>query len=134
METVSPGGPFSFDHRFRRTNGRTERVYSATAKLTRAELDKLTALAASQGKSVSEWTRDTLLAAAAPVRTEPDLLLVELVATRSLIINMLQMIGRNMPITEVEYAKLFGAVQEAKRRVAGEVVDEYSRRNPAKER
>ena len=119
MDLISQPNPFSFEERLGRSKGRTGRVFSANVKLTRSELERLLAQAAGQGKALGEWARDTLLAAAVPTRTEPDLLLVELVATRSLIINMLKMIGKNMPITEVEYAKLFGAVQEAKQRVAG---------------
>ena len=59
--------------------------------------------------------------------------LVELVATRMLLVNMVKMLGQSLPITEAEYAKLNTQVQTAKRRVASELADQTKRLNTGKE-
>lgn len=116
----------------RRSRGRTGRVFSVNSKLTEQELRALENASAQQGKSVSEWAREVLIEAAR--QTGPDVVLVELVATRMLLVNMVKMLGQSLPITEPEYAKLNSQVQTAKRRVAGELAEQTKRLNSGKER
>lgn len=106
-------------------------MFSVNSKLTEQELRDLEKASAQQGKSVSEWAREVLIDAAR--QTGPDVVLVELVATRMLLVNMVKMLGQSLPITEAEYAKLNTQVQTAKRRVASELADQNKRLNTGKE-
>ena len=120
-----------FETSLRRSRGRTGRVFSINSKLTEQELRDLEKASAQQGKSVSEWAREVLIDAAR--QTGPDVVLVELVATRMLLVNMVKMLGQSLPITEAEYAKLNSQVQTAKRRVANELAEQTKRLNTGKE-
>ena len=106
-------------------------MFSVNSKLTEQELRALEKASAQQGKSVSEWAREVLIDAAR--QTGPDVVLVELVATRMLLVNMVKMLGQSLPITEAEYAKVNTEVQTAKRRVASELADQTKRLNTGKE-
>ena len=106
-------------------------MFSVNSKLTEQELRDLEKASAQQGKSVSEWAREVLINAAR--QTGPDVVLVELVATRMLLVNMVKMLGQSLSITEAEYAKLNTQVQTAKRRVASELADQTKRLNTGKE-
>ena len=125
--------PLSLDlsTRLRRSRGRSGRVFSINSKLTEPELRLLENVAAENGKAVSEWAREVLLEAAQ--RTGPDVVLVELVATRMLLVNMLKMIGQTRALPETEYTKIHAEVQKAKRRIARELAEQTQRLNTAKE-
>jgi hypothetical protein len=125
--------PVSFDlsTRLRRSRGRSGRVFSINSKLTEPELRLLENVAAENGKAVSEWAREVLLDAAQ--RTGPDVVLVELVATRMLLVNMLKMIGQTRALPEAEYTKIHAEVQKAKRRIARELAEQTQRLNTVKE-
>ena len=125
--------PVSFDlsTRLRRSRGRSGRVFSINSKLTEPELRLLENAAANSGKAVSEWAREVLLETAQ--RTGPDVVLVELVATRMLLVNMLKMIGQTRALPEAEYTKIHAEVQKAKRRIARELADQTQRLNTTKE-
>jgi hypothetical protein len=125
--------PVSLDlsTRLRRSRGRSGRVFSINSKLTEPELRLLENVAAENGKAVSEWAREVLLEAAQ--RTGPDVVLVELVATRMLLVNMLKMIGQTRALPETEYTKIQAEVQKAKRRIARELAEQTQRLNTAKE-
>jgi predicted glycosyltransferase len=126
--------PVSFDlsTRLRRSRGRSGRVFSINSKLTEPELRLLENAAAQNGKAISEWAREVLIEAAQ--RTGPDVILVELVATRMLLVNMLKMIGQTRALPEVEYTKIHAEVQKVKRRIARELAEQTQRLNTAKER
>lgn len=126
--------PISFDlsTRLRRSRGRSGRVFSINSKLTEPELRLLENAAAQNGKAISEWAREVLIEAAQ--RTGPDVILVELVATRMLMVNMLKMIGQTRALPEAEYAKIHAEVQKVKRRIARELAEQTQRLNTAKER
>ena len=121
----------SLDKRVRRSRGRSARVFSVTSRVTSQELLSLESAAAASGKALGEWARDVMLSAIQ--QTGPDVVLVELVATRMLVVNMLKMLGQNHPITEAEYAKVQSQVQGAKRRVAVELAEQTNRLNSGKE-
>jgi len=125
--------PVSLDlsTRLRRSRGRSGRVFSINSKLTEPELRLLENVAAENGKAVSEWAREVLLEAAQ--RTGPDVILVELVATRMLLVNMLKMIGQTRALPEAEYTKIHAEVQKVKRRIARELAEQTQRLNTAKE-
>jgi hypothetical protein len=119
------------DIRLRRSRGRTARVFSVNSKLTESELRLLEDASAQAGKTLSEWAREILIEAAQ--RTGPDVVLVELVATRMLLVNMLKMIGQTRALPEAEYAKIHVEVQKVKRRIARELAEQTERLNTTKE-
>ena len=120
-----------FESRLRRSRGRSARAFSVTSRVTEEELLSVERAALNSGKAVGEWAREVLIDAAR--KTGPDVVLVELVATRMLLVNMVKMLGQSLPITEAEYAKLNTQVQTAKRRVASELADQTTRLNTGKE-
>lgn len=120
-----------FQSRLRRSRGRSARAFSVTSRVTEEELLSVERAALSSGKAVGEWAREVLIDAAR--QTGPDVVLVELVATRMLLVNMVKMLGQSLPIAEAEYAKLNTQVQTAKRRVASELADQTKRLNTGKE-
>jgi predicted glycosyltransferase len=125
--------PVSLDlsTRLRRSRGRSGRAFCVSSRVTEEELRRLEKAAADNGKAVSEWARDILIEAAQ--RTGPDVVLVELVATRMLLVNMLKMIGQTRALPETEYTKIHAEVQKAKRRIARELAEQTQRLNTAKE-
>jgi hypothetical protein len=131
MALAEPSVPITIDTRLRRSRGRGARAFSVSSRVTQEELCSLERIAAANGKAVGEWAREVLLEAAQ--RTGPDVVLVELVATRMLVVNMLKMLGQNHAITEAEYAKIQSQVQGAKRRVASDLADQTHRLNNTKE-
>ena len=123
--TIDVGG------RLRRSRGRSARAFSISSRVTEQEFRSIEKAAAENGKAVGEWAREILVEAAQ--RRGPDVVLVELVATRMLVVNMLKMLGQNHPITDAEYAKVQNQVQGAKRRVALELAEQTNRLNSGKE-
>jgi predicted glycosyltransferase len=117
--------------RLRRSRGRGARASCVSSRLTEEELRCLEKAAADNGKAVSEWAREVLLEAAR--RTGPDVVLVELVATRMLLVNMLKMIGQTRALPEAEYTKIHAEVQKVKRRIARELAEQTERLNTTKE-
>lgn len=131
MTLPATSSNIDFETSLRRSRGRSARVFSVNSKLTEQELRELETAAGKQGKTVSEWAREVLIEAAR--QKGPDVVLVELVATRMLLVNMVKMLGQNLPITEAEYAKVSSQVQGAKRRVATELAEQTKRLNGGKE-
>ncbi len=131
MAPVVTSAALNLDTRLRRSRGRTARVFSINSKLTESELLLLENVSAQAGKTVSEWAREILIEAAQ--RTGPDVVLVELVATRMLLVNMLKMIGQTRALPEAEYTKIHAEVQKVKRRIARELSEQTERLNTTKE-
>jgi predicted glycosyltransferase len=131
MAPVITSASLDLNTHLRRSRGRTARVFSINSKLTESELRLLENVSAQAGKTVSEWAREILIEAAQ--RTGPDVLLVELVATRMLLVNMLKMIGQTRALPEAEYTKIHTEVQKVKRRIARELSEQTERLNTTKE-
>lgn len=119
------------ESRLRRSRGRGTRAFCVSSRVTEEELRRLEKTAANSGKAVSEWAREVLIEAAR--RTGPDVVLVELVATRMLLVNMLKMIGQTRALPEAEYTKIHAEVQKVKRRIASELAEQTERLNITKE-
>ena len=128
--TASPDD-LDLSTRLRRSRGRSGRVFSVNSKLTEPELRLLESAAAHNSKAVSEWAREILIEAAQ--RNGPDVVLVELVATRMLLVNMLKMIGQTRALPEAEYTKSHTEVQKVKRKIARELAEQTERLNSTKE-
>lgn len=131
MTLAVTSSPLDLDTRLRRSRGRTARVFSVNSKLTESELRLLENASAQAGKTLSEWAREILIEAAR--RTGPDVVMVELVATRMLLVNMLKMIGQTRALPEAEYTKIHAEVQKVKRRIARELTEQTERLNTTKE-
>jgi hypothetical protein len=119
------------ESRVRRSRGRSARAFCVSSRVTEEELQRLEKAAADNGKAVSEWAREVLIEAAK--RSGPDVVLVELVATRMLLVNMLKMIGQTRALPETEYTKIHAEVQKVKRRIARELAEQTERLNTTKE-
>ena len=128
-----PAVPVAIDvgGRLRRSRGRSARAFSVSSRVTEQEFRALEKAAAENGKAVGEWAREVLVEAAQG--GGPDAVLVELVATRMLLVNMVKMIGQGHQITEADYARINTQVQGAKRRVASEIAEQTKRLNSGKE-
>ena len=131
MNNITNPAAIDIGGRLRRSRGRSARAFSVSSRVTEGELRCIEEAAKKNGKAVGEWAREVLIDAAR--QTGPDVVLVELVATRMLLVNMVKMLGQSLPITEAEYAKLNTQVQTAKRRVASELADQTKRLNTGKE-
>ena len=114
-----------------RSRGRSARAFCVSSRVTEGELCCLEKAAADNGKAVSEWAREVLLEVAK--RSGPDVVLVELVATRMLLVNMLKMIGQTRALPEAEYTRIHAEVQKVKRRIARELAEQTERLNITKE-
>ena len=130
MSTSQSAVSTEMETRLRRSRGRSPRAFSVTSRMTKEELQAVEKAAAGQSKAVGEWAREILVAAAQT--SGPDVVLVELVATRMLLVNMVKMLGQGLKIPESEYAKLSAQVQAAKRRVAAELAGQTKRLNEGK--
>ncbi len=131
MPLVTAPNVLTPESRPRRSRGRSARASCVSSRVTEEELRCLEKAAADNGKAVSEWAREILIEAAQ--RTGPDVVLVELVATRMLLVNMLKMIGQTRALPEAEYTKIHAEVQKVKRRIARELTEQTERLNTAKE-
>ena len=131
MPLVSAPSVLAPESRPRRSRGRSARASCVSSRVTEEELRCLEKAAADNGKAVSEWAREILIEAAQ--RTGPDVVLVELVATRMLLVNMLKMIGQTRALPEAEYTKIHAEVQKVKRRIARELAEQTERLNTKKE-
>ena len=132
MPLVSAPNVLVPESRPRRSRGRSARASCVSSRVTEEELRCLEKAAADNGKAVSEWAREILIEAAK--RTGPDVVLVELVATRMLLVNMLKMIGQTRALPEAEYTKIHAEVQKVKRRIAHELAEQTERLNTTKEK
>jgi hypothetical protein len=119
------------ESRLPRSRGRTARAFCVSSRVTEGELRCLEKAAGDNGKAVSEWAREVLLEVAQ--RSGPDVVLVELVATRMLLVNMLKMIGQTRALPEAEYTKIHAEVQKVKRKIARELAEQTERLNSTKE-
>ena len=117
--------------RLRRSRGRSPRAFSVSSRVTEQEFRALEEAAAENGKAVGEWAREILVEAAQ--RSGPDAVLVELVATRMLLVNLVKMIGQGLQISDADYARINTQVQSAKRRVASEMAEQTERLNSGRE-
>ena len=131
MSLVTAPNVLAPETRPRRSRGRSARASCVSSRVTEEELRCLERAAADNGKAVSEWAREILIEAAQ--RTGPDVVLVELVATRMLLVNMLKMIGQTRALPEAEYTKIHAEVQKVKRRIARELAEQTERLNTTKE-
>ena len=75
------------------------RSRSATTKVTEAEYTHLESLAAASGMNLSEWIRSRLLGRGAESAAADEVLLGEVLALRTILMNMLFAVANGKPVT-----------------------------------
>ena len=121
-ETAHERPPVS--DRLSRAQGRKARRHSATAKLTRDEHLQLEKAAKSEGKALSEWCREALLAAARGEVVTPTF--TEVVAIRQLLNSALESIVCGEQVTREKFQTQLQAIRSTKHKAAAEVMQQYA--------
>ena len=124
MQVTNTAGPINFETLLRRSQGRTSRKIVASAKVTEAERGELDAAAKAEGKALSEWAREVLLREAR--RAEGDAVLIEVIATRMLMVNLLKPLVMGKTVSQEWITEAMAAVRKGKRKAAQEVMQQYN--------
>jgi uncharacterized protein (DUF1778 family) len=120
----------SIADRLSRAQGRKARRHSATAKLTRDEHTQLEHAAKSEGKALSEWCREALLAAARGEVVTPTF--TEVVAIRQLLNTALESIACGEATTRERFQTQLQTIRSTKHKAAAEVMQQYAPRESAR--
>lgn len=121
---MSEEKPFSFEGRLSRSRGRAARDRVVSSRATADEHQELEAAAKTEGKALSEWSRDVLLREARSPRL--NALFTEVVATRMLLNLLLKPIACGKQITEEEFSGVLTNVRTSKRKAASDVLQQYT--------
>lgn len=119
-----PVAHISFEDNLRRARGRTSRNYIASARVTKAEQDELEKAARSQGKALSEWCREVLLAAARRETVTPTF--TEIVAIRQLLNSALRHVACGAVMTADAFQNELQGIRTSKHKAAVEVMQQYA--------
>ncbi len=103
---------------------RDSRSRSLGTKLTLKEERELVRAAEAEGKTASEWAREVLLREAR--RPEGDAVLVEVIATRMLLVNLLKPLVMGKTVSQEWITDAMAAVRREKRKAAQEVLQQYN--------
>ena len=123
MEAQSPTSLLNLPDRIRRSKGRTGRIFSATAKVNRKELEELEAAAIAEAKGFSEWCRETLLAASRGEVVTPTF--TEIVAMRSLLMATLRHLACGKVMTPEAFAEELNNIRLNKHLSASQLMQQY---------
>jgi uncharacterized protein (DUF1778 family) len=109
------------------------RTNSIGTRLSEAELSEVEAAAASAGKKVSEWLRDAALAQArsVPAQNTDPILLAELMAIRTLILNLFAAASKG-PLTDESLRKMLAYADSVKQQKADEFLVKLRGKNGSK--
>ena len=124
MDTIGITTPLDVATRLSRSQGRLARKFSATAKLTRLELQELERHAADQAMTVSEWAREVLLREAR--RTSLDAVFTELVALRMMFHTLLRPLCCGQTLTPDDFTGQIESIRVTKHKVAKDVLAQYA--------
>jgi hypothetical protein len=105
----------------------TLRTKSVSTKVTEEEYSRLEAMAGEQ--TISEWAREVLLEAANPDRA-PETTLAEVLALRTIIINLHFALAHGQTFTEEDMQKLIDQADERKLQKARERIEETTKAKP----
>jgi hypothetical protein len=119
-----PAATINFEDNLRRARGRTARNHIASARVTKAEQDELETAARSQGKALSEWCRETLLAAARGETITPTF--TEIVAIRQLLNSTLRNLACGAVMTPEAFQAELQGIRSSKHKAAAEVMQQYA--------
>jgi len=117
-------GDLGIARRLGKAKSRDSRTHSLGTKLTRDEEMELLKAAEADGKSVSEWVRETLLREARAIKN--NALFIELVSMRMLLNNVLKVLAIGQKITAENYQEIQTGVRAEKKRVALEIMQQYA--------
>jgi uncharacterized protein (DUF1778 family) len=121
---IERAGVIDLDVRLARSSGRAGRDRMANARVTASEQKEIVAAARSQGKSLSEWSRDVLLREAR--NGGQDAVFTELVATRMLLVNLLKPLVLGEKVTAAWITEAMTMVRKEKFKAAQEVMQQYT--------
>jgi uncharacterized protein (DUF1778 family) len=109
------------------------RTNSIGTRLSEAELSEVEAAAASAGKKVGEWLRDAALAQArsVPAQNTDPILLAELMAIRTLILNLFAAASKG-PLTDESLRKMLAYADSVKQQKADEFLVKLRGKNGSK--
>ncbi len=124
MDTQINARPVQFADRLSRAQGRKARRYSATAKMTREELDEVEATAKKDGRALGEWAREVLLREARRLSVNPTF--TEVVAIRQLLNSALESIACGDAMTHEKFQTDVQAIRATKHKAAEEVMQQYA--------
>jgi hypothetical protein len=110
--------------RLARSAGRAGRDRMANARVTHAEQQELQDAARRCGKSLSEWSRDTLLREAR--RGPGDAVFTELIATRMLLVNLIKPLALGEKVSPAWITEAMTMVRKEKHKAAREVMQQYT--------
>jgi hypothetical protein len=124
MEDHSHASLLDLETRIRRSKGRTGRTISATARVTRDEQIEMEDAARQKGQSLSEWCRETLLAAARGEVITPTF--TEIVAIRQLLNSTLRHVACGTVMTPEAFQAELQGIRSSKHKAAVEVMQQYA--------
>ena len=124
MEEQMQSTVLDLENRIHRSKGRPGRTISATARVTRAEQNEMEAAAKVKGQSLSEWCRDTLLAAARGEVVTATF--TEVVAIRQLLNFALETIACRDDVTHAKFQGEVQSIRSTKHQAAAEVMQQYA--------
>ena len=122
MQQAAPA--INFEDSLRRARGRTARNYVASARVTKSEQNELESAAREQGKALSEWCRERLLAAARGEVVTPTF--TEIVAIRQLLNSILRSVACGDTMTPEAFQKELQVIRGSKHKAAAEVMQQYA--------
>ena len=125
MQVQTDTRPVQFADRISRAQGRKARRYSATAKMTRDELNELEATAKKDGRALGEWARETLLAASRNETITP--VFTETIAIRQLLNAVLRHIACGNVMTPEQFQAEVQGIRTSKHKAAADVMQQGER-------
>ena len=114
----------AFNDNLRRARGRTSRNYIASARVTKTEQNELETAARVQGKALSEWCREILLAAARNETITPAF--TEIIAIRQLLNAVLRHIACGGVMTPEQFQAEVQGIRASKHKAAADVMQQYA--------
>lgn len=126
MQNETAHVSLTISDRLSRAQGRKARRHSATAKLTRDEHEQLERAAKADGKALSEWCRDALLAAVRSETVTPAF--TEIIAIRQLLNSALRHVACGAVMTPDAFQEELQGIRTSKHRAAVEVMQQYAMR------
>ncbi|MCU1223917.1 MAG: hypothetical protein JWQ42_2010 [Edaphobacter sp.] len=113
--------------RLQRLKGREPRTQSIATRFTMTEETMLLRSAASQGRNLREWARESLLAAAQQQRPDDGAAtFAEVQALRLLLINTLEPLLRGEKMTPEQFKDMLRYVKTNKRKAAADMLASYA--------
>ena len=124
MQSEDSHGAMTITDRLSRAQGRKARRHSATAKLTRDEHALVERVARAEGKALSEWCREAILATARGEVVTPTF--TEVVAIRQLLNSALESIACGEAVTREKFHRQLQTIRSTKHKAAAEVMQQYA--------